>query len=108
MKAYNEHTCTIKHDGREYSASGAFQIEGVAGVYITDKPGGGFEVVGWHGQVLGSCVEVSTWYVQTRWLGRSTWRSYHVRLHDGTCWHGRHNAETGQFLSLRPLKATRI
>lgn len=68
-------------------------------VYVV-KTKAGLRVTDWHGNEIGTA---SVMRVGTRYNKRgdpSRWRSYRVRLNDGTFWYGRHNSDWAQALRI--------
>jgi hypothetical protein len=108
-----ETDCTVSHEGRTFTARGAYVTESSAIVYVGkpwDSPISAQRwqgpVTDWHGKVIGAYREVSRWRVPNGWV--SGWvHAYRVNITDesgaATYWYGRGSGE-GMMLRLRRFK----
>ena len=82
MSAYIEKNCTVTHEGKSFTAGGAF----VSNSHIIAYPAKGGQLHDWHGQVLGKWWVISSrpavFFGHHSWMG-STYYYMRARLKDG-------------------------
>ena len=96
--AYVETDCTVEHEGRQFTAGGAYYDSTRLVAYW----GPGETVTTWHGDIIGRLTVVSSWRVWSPMTDRHY--AIRVTLVDGSHWYGRCCGE-GMSLSCRRVKA---
>jgi hypothetical protein len=66
METFVEQDCTIKHEGKEFTAEGAF----VSPVYALAYLGKDNQVIDWHGRKIGTYRIISSWPIHSYFSNR--------------------------------------
>ena len=102
--AFVERGCTVEHEGRSYTAGGAYRVGTKALVYVSSDNG---SVSTWKGERLGTVVS-ATPIKLSQWSPMCGTKMYAYRVvmdSDGSVWYGRGMGE-GMCLSLRMTRAS--
>ena len=99
---------TIVHEGREYTAGGAYVWGDHALVYVNPYDPGlnrsAGTVTSWEGSEMGVYRVTGAWRQFSYHLGQFTMLAIRVILVDGTRWHGRFNSDWSRACKLRRCK----
>jgi len=97
MTTYVETNCVIEHEGHSFEAGGAVVTE----THLVAYPADNGILTDWHGRVIGTWREVSSWRIDS-WQGD---RMYAIRATvDGKTYHGR-GFGSGMILRARRVAA---
>lgn len=105
----NDGPCTFGHEGKAYTANGAYLDDDGGVVYIVyhqDCPSCYWHAETWHGEKIARVTTMSTWKVQCRTYGYYRMRAIRFRVGD-RLYHGRFNEDSGQLCRVRRIRGYR-
>lgn len=103
---FHEGPCTVTHEGREYTAGGAWRVGDKALAYVSKDTAGRWRLTDWHGTLLGVVLEhrLGAWrhHTPNGALAHPYRMAYvRVRLADGTEWWGRYSYDNSEAVRLK-------